>query len=57
MAADPAFIPLATMPELDRLAQRGVSYGHRRKQAKHSARLARTAREYPPRIKPRRVTG
>ncbi len=55
--ASPAFIPLATMRELDQLAQRGSSYGHWRKQAEHSARLAETARAYPRRSPRRRTTG
>ena len=55
--ASPAFIPLATMRDLDRLAQRGDSYGHWRKQAEHSARLAETARAYPRRTRRRRTVG
>ena len=31
----------------DRLSRLGASYGHWRKQAEHSARLAETARAYP----------
>ena len=54
--ASPAFIPLATMRELDQLALRGSSYGHWRKQAEHSARLAETARAYPRRAQRRRTT-
>ncbi|MEU8192298.1 TIGR04013 family B12-binding domain/radical SAM domain-containing protein [Microbispora amethystogenes] len=54
--ADPAFIPLATMRELDRLAQRGDAYGHWRKQAEHAARLAETAKAYPRRARRRRTT-
>jgi radical SAM superfamily enzyme YgiQ (UPF0313 family) len=54
--AQPAFIPLATLTELDRLSRQGASYGHWRKQAEHSARLAETARAYPRRT-PRRRTG
>lgn len=53
--AAPAFIPLATMTELDRLAQRGDAYGHWRKQAEHSARLAETAKAYPRRTRRRRT--
>jgi B12-binding domain/radical SAM domain protein len=53
--ASPAFIPLETMRELDRLALAGVSYGHWRKQAEHSARLAETARAYPRRSQRRRT--
>jgi B12-binding domain/radical SAM domain protein len=55
--AQPAFIPLATLRELDRLAQRGVSYGHWRKQAEHSARLADRARAYSRRTPRRRAGG
>jgi B12-binding domain/radical SAM domain protein len=55
--ASPAFIPLATMRDLDRLAQRGDSYGHWRKQAEHSVRLAETARAYPRRTRRRRTAG
>jgi radical SAM superfamily enzyme YgiQ (UPF0313 family) len=55
--ASPAFIPLPTMRELDQLALRGSSYGHWRKQAGHSARLAETARAYPRRAPRRRTTG
>ena len=54
--ASPASIPLATMRELDQLALRGSSYGHWRKQAEHSARLAETARAYPRRAQRRRTT-
>ncbi|WP_328807969.1 TIGR04013 family B12-binding domain/radical SAM domain-containing protein [Nonomuraea antri] len=54
--AEPAFIPLATMRELDRLAQRGDAYGHWRKQAEHSARLAETAKAYPRRTRRRRTS-
>jgi B12-binding domain/radical SAM domain protein len=54
--ASPAFIPLATTRELDQLALRGSSYGHWRKQAEHSARLAETARAYPRRAPRRRTT-
>ncbi|MET9344108.1 TIGR04013 family B12-binding domain/radical SAM domain-containing protein [Nonomuraea sp. NPDC003804] len=53
--AEPAFIPLETMRELDRLAQRGDAYGHWRKQAEHSARLAETAKAYPRRTRRRRA--
>ncbi|MFG1618432.1 TIGR04013 family B12-binding domain/radical SAM domain-containing protein [Nonomuraea wenchangensis] len=53
--AEPAFIPLTTMRELDRLAQRGDAYGHWRKQAEHSARLAETAKNYPRRARRRRA--
>lgn len=53
--AEPAFIPLATMRELDRLAQRGDAYGHWRRQAEHSARLAETAKAYPRRTRRRRT--
>jgi B12-binding domain/radical SAM domain protein len=53
--AEPAFIPLSTMSELDRLAQRGDAYGHWRKQAEHSARLAETAKAYPRRARRRRT--
>ncbi|WP_460308332.1 TIGR04013 family B12-binding domain/radical SAM domain-containing protein [Actinocorallia aurea] len=53
--ADPAFIPVRTMKRLDTLAQRGEAYGHWRKQAEHSARLAETARAYPRRTRRRRV--
>jgi B12-binding domain/radical SAM domain protein len=55
--ASPAFIPVSTMRELDQLALRGSSYGHWRKQAEHSARLAETARAYPRRAPRRRTTG
>jgi hypothetical protein len=55
--ASPAFIPVATLTELDRLAQQGASYGHWRKQAEHSARLAETARAYPRRTRRRRTDG
>ena len=55
--ASPAFIPLSTMRDLDRLAQQGASYGHWRKQAGHSARLAETARAYPRRSPRRRTAG
>nr|WP_063792145.1 TIGR04013 family B12-binding domain/radical SAM domain-containing protein [Nonomuraea pusilla] len=54
--AEPAFIPLETMRELDRLAQRGDAYGHWRKQAEHSARLAETAKAYPRRTRRRRTS-
>ena len=54
--AQPAFIPLHAMRELDRLAQRGSAYGHWRRQADHAARLAETAKAYPRRT-PRRRTG
>ncbi|SDL11895.1 TIGR04013 family B12-binding domain/radical SAM domain-containing protein [Nonomuraea jiangxiensis] len=54
--AEPAFIPLSTMSELDRLAQRGEAYGHWRKQAEHAARLAETAKAYPRRTRRRRAT-
>ncbi|MFI6601669.1 TIGR04013 family B12-binding domain/radical SAM domain-containing protein [Nonomuraea sp. NPDC050536] len=54
--AEPAFIPLTTMRELDRLAQRGDAYGHWRKQAEHSQRLAETAKAYPRRTQRRRTT-
>ena len=54
--ASPAFIPLSMMRELDQLALRGSSYGHWRKQAEHSARLAETARAYPRRSRRRRTT-
>jgi B12-binding domain/radical SAM domain protein len=54
--AEPAFIPLSTMRELDRLAQRGDAYGHWRKQAEHSMRLAETAKAYPRRTPRRRTT-
>ncbi|MEV4072361.1 radical SAM protein [Nonomuraea fuscirosea] len=54
--AEPAFIPLATMAELDRLAQRGDAYGHWRKQAEHAVRLAETAKAYPRRTRRRRTT-
>ena len=54
--ASPAFIPLGTLQELDRLAQRGDSDGHWRKQAEHAARLAETARAYPRRTPRRRVS-
>ncbi|WP_260478216.1 TIGR04013 family B12-binding domain/radical SAM domain-containing protein [Nonomuraea sp. WAC 01424] len=53
--AEPAFIPLTTMRELDRLAQRGDAYGHWRRQAEHSARLAETAKSYPRRTRRRRT--
>ncbi|GAA4515502.1 TIGR04013 family B12-binding domain/radical SAM domain-containing protein [Nonomuraea ferruginea] len=53
--AEPAFIPLATVRELDRLAQRGDAYGHWRKQAEHAARLAETAKAYPRRTRRRRT--
>jgi B12-binding domain/radical SAM domain protein len=53
--AAPAFIPVSTLTELDRLAQQGASYGHWRKQAEHSARLAETARAYPRRTRRRRT--
>ncbi|MGK5556179.1 TIGR04013 family B12-binding domain/radical SAM domain-containing protein [Actinomadura kijaniata] len=53
--AEPSFIPLETMRALDRLAQRGDAYGHWRKQAEHSARLAETAKAYPRRAPRRRV--
>ncbi|MFG1947435.1 TIGR04013 family B12-binding domain/radical SAM domain-containing protein [Nonomuraea sp. NPDC048826] len=53
--AEPAFIPLATVRELDRLAQRGDAYGHWRKQAEHAARLAETAKAYPRRARRRRT--
>ncbi|MBB5075798.1 TIGR04013 family B12-binding domain/radical SAM domain-containing protein [Nonomuraea endophytica] len=53
--AEPAFIPISTMTELDRLAQRGDAYGHWRKQAEHATRLAETAKSYPRRT-PRRRT-
>ncbi|MFI6324596.1 TIGR04013 family B12-binding domain/radical SAM domain-containing protein [Nonomuraea sp. NPDC050556] len=53
--AAPAFIPLETMRDLDRLAQRGDAYGHWRKQAEHSARLAETAKAYPRRTRRRRT--
>ena len=55
--AEPAFIPVATLTELDRLAQQGASYGHWRRQAEHSARLAETARAYPRRTRRRRTNG
>jgi B12-binding domain/radical SAM domain protein len=55
--ASPAFIPVETMRDLDRLARQGASYGHWRKQAEHSARLAETARAYPRRARRRRTTG
>jgi radical SAM superfamily enzyme YgiQ (UPF0313 family) len=55
--ASPAFIPVETMRELDRLARAGASYGHWRKQAEHSARLAEAARAYPRRSPRRRTTG
>ncbi|MBB5134540.1 B12-binding domain/radical SAM domain protein [Thermocatellispora tengchongensis] len=55
--AEPAFIPLATMTELDRLAQRGDAYGHWRKQAEHAVRLAAAAKAYPRRTPRRRTTG
>jgi len=55
--ASPAFIPLETMRDLDRLALQGASYGHWRKQAEHSARLAETARAYPRRTRRRRTAG
>lgn len=54
--AEPAFIPVATLTELDRLARQGASYGHWRKQAEHSARLAETARAYPRRTRRRRTS-
>ena len=53
--AEPAFIPVSTLTELDRLARQGASYGHWRKQAEHSARLAETARAYPRRTRRRRT--
>ncbi|MFI6484875.1 TIGR04013 family B12-binding domain/radical SAM domain-containing protein [Nonomuraea sp. NPDC050663] len=53
--AEPAFIPLETMRELDRLAQRGDAYGHWRKQAEHAVRLAETAKAYPRRTRRRRT--
>jgi B12-binding domain/radical SAM domain protein len=53
--AEPAFIPVSTLTELDRLAQQGAFYGHWRKQAEHSARLAETARAYPRRTRRRRT--
>ncbi|GAA3224448.1 TIGR04013 family B12-binding domain/radical SAM domain-containing protein [Actinocorallia longicatena] len=53
--ADPAFIPLETMRRLDTLAQRGEAYGHWRRQADHSVRLAETAKAYPRRTKRRRA--
>ncbi|MER6574103.1 TIGR04013 family B12-binding domain/radical SAM domain-containing protein [Nonomuraea sp. NPDC001023] len=53
--AEPAFIPLTTMRQLDRLAQRGDAYGHWRRQAEHSARLAETAKAYPRRTRRRRT--
>ncbi|WP_242659544.1 TIGR04013 family B12-binding domain/radical SAM domain-containing protein [Thermostaphylospora chromogena] len=55
--AEPAFIPLSTMRELDRLAQRGDAYGHWRKQAEHAVRLAETAKAYPRRARRRRTGG
>lgn len=55
--AEPAFIPVATLTELDRLARQGASYGHWRKQAEHSSRLAETARAYPRRTRRRRADG
>jgi B12-binding domain/radical SAM domain protein len=55
--ASPAFIPLSTMRELDQLALRGSSYGHWRRQAEHSARLAETAKAYPRRAPRRRTAG
>lgn len=55
--ASPAVIPLATLAELDRLAQRGESYGHWRKQAEHAVQLAETARAYPRRTRRRRTGG
>jgi hypothetical protein len=55
--ASPAFIPLETMRDLDRLALQGASYGHWRKQAEHAARLAETARAYPRRTRRRRTEG
>ncbi|MEO3783877.1 TIGR04013 family B12-binding domain/radical SAM domain-containing protein [Actinocorallia sp. B10E7] len=53
--ADPAFIPVETMRRLDRLAQRGEAYGHWRRQAEHSTRLAETAKAYPRRARRRRT--
>ncbi|WP_084955627.1 TIGR04013 family B12-binding domain/radical SAM domain-containing protein [Thermoactinospora rubra] len=53
--AEPAFIPLETMRQLDRLAQRGDAYGHWRKQAEHSVRLAENAKAYPRRARRRRT--
>jgi len=55
--AAPAFIPVETMRRLDRLAQRGEAYGHWRRQAEHSARLAETAKAYPRRTRRRRTDG
>ncbi|TQM74083.1 TIGR04013 family B12-binding domain/radical SAM domain-containing protein [Thermopolyspora flexuosa] len=55
--AEPAFIPLHAMRELDRLAQRGSAYGHWRRQADHAVRLAETAKAYPRRIRRRRTQG
>lgn len=55
--ADPAFIPVETMRRLDRLAQRGEAYGHWRRQAEHSTRLAETAKAYPRRTRRRRTDG
>ena len=55
--AQPAFIPLHAMRELDRLAQRGSAYGHWRRQADHAVRLAETAKAYPRRIRRRRTQG
>lgn len=53
--AEPAFVPLDTVRELDRLAQRGDAYGHWRRQAEHAARLAETAKAYPRRARRRRT--
>jgi B12-binding domain/radical SAM domain protein len=55
--ASPAFIPVETLTGLDRLSRQGASYGHWRKQAEHSARLAETARAYPRRTPRRRTAG
>lgn len=55
--AEPAFIPVSMVRELDRLARRGDAYGHWRKQAEHAQRLAEAAKAYPRRARRRRTTG